>query len=72
MNELVIKCRRAGLLDDALQNCPYMRMCVRFAPEPTVIKSVIKRWRAELLEVVLQNCMSGGFALEPAFSYLCY
>ena len=27
------------------------------APEPTVIESVIKRWRAELLEVALQNCM---------------
>ena len=26
------------------------------AIEPTVIELVIKRWRAELLEVVLQNC----------------
>ena len=40
------------------------------ALEPTVIESVIKCWRAELLEVVLQNCMCGWFAIKPAFSYL--
>ena len=45
MNEVVINRRRTGLLDD-----------VRFVPEPTVIESVIKHWRAELLEVALRNC----------------
>ena len=55
MSEVVIKCRRTGLLDDLLRNCPCMRICVRFALEPTVIESVIKCWRAELLEVALQN-----------------
>ena len=29
------------------------------ALEPTVTESVIKRWRAELLEVALQNCLRG-------------
>ena len=50
-------------------------MTCDIAPEPTVIKSVIKHWRAELLEVALQNCpcmrMCIRFVPEPAISYLC-
>ena len=32
VNEVVIKRRRTGLLDDVLQNCP----CVRFVLEPAI------------------------------------
>ena len=74
VNEVVIKHRRTGLLDDVLRSCLCMRMCVRFELEAAVIESVIKRWRAELLEVALQNCpcmqMCVRFELELAISYL--